>query len=181
MMKKNGLFPGVSFVLACLMSASALAAPAEKAAPASTKVEDFKGTPLDSEFTLGGMAGVGQVSDNAGFTIYGTAAKKIVHHGFVPDINNQVFLEAAVGPWLKPGSSAFIYSLHLRWDFQKDSEWTLYSITGLGGYFTGQSMGNSTVLYPRFGAGAFWRIDTGLKIRMEISHEFIGVGVSFHL
>ena len=148
-------------------------------ANASGAVEDFKGKPRDIEFTVGGLAGLGIIDSTAGFALLGTAAKKIINHGFVADINNQVFLETALGPVFAAGTTTFFYSLHLRWDFEKDQEWTFFALGGLGGDVTGDKLGNHWELFPRFGVGALWHMNPTLTLRGEISHELIALGVSF--
>lgn len=143
---------------------------------AHAETEDWKGNPDLSEFTFSLMTGAGIIDSSVGLAVAGAASKKIVRQGFVPDINNTVFIEALLGPVFVAGSAQFSYSTHLRWDFIRDEEWTFYALGGLGGYFTGQSMGNQSLLYPRFGSGVFWNISEYVTLRGELSHEFMVLG-----
>lgn len=66
--------------------------------PSFAKDKDWKGAPYPNQFTGGAMMGLGIRDSSAGFSMLGTIAAKIVPQGFIPDINNDVFLEAAGGP-----------------------------------------------------------------------------------
>jgi hypothetical protein len=148
--------------------------------------EDFKGQPNPQQFTVGAAAGLGIVDGNGGFALIGSAAKKIIDRGFAPDINNQVFVELELGTAVRSGPDSFVYGAHLRWDFEKDAEWTFFAIGGLGGNVTDQAgtIGEHWELFPRFGAGAFWRpawLPPNLSVRGELSHELTVVGVSLAL
>jgi hypothetical protein len=143
--------------------------------------EDFKGSNPAHEFTLGLTGGLGVVDSTAGFALIGSAAKKIIQHGFVPDINNQVFIELELGPMFASGTTAMVYSAHLRWDFPKDEKWTFFALGGFGGNITDSKLGDHWELFPRFGVGAFWSLKTGLALRGVISHELMVVGVMLEL
>jgi hypothetical protein len=141
--------------------------------------EDWKGDPDSSEVHLGVLSGIGILDEQIGFVLRGTASKKIVHHGFVSDLNDSVSLETEMGPLFVSGSSAFVYSLHLRWDFQKDANWTIYALGGVGGAITSAALLSRFTLLPRFGVGAFYHVNELFMIRGEISHDMIGAGVTF--
>lgn len=143
--------------------------------------EDFKGPDEPSELSLGALAGLGIIDNRAGFALLGTVSKKIVHHGFIADITNSVSIEAEVGPLFVTGATAFAFSAHLRWDFEKDEDWTFYGLGGIGGDISGAALGDRFELFPRFGAGAMWKIGQNFNLRGEISHEFMGVGIVFPL
>ena len=85
---------------------------------------------------------MGILDNHAGFALFPTVSKKIVHHGFIPDITNYVSIEIQGGPLFVSGGTAFIYSAHLRWDFDQDSQWALYGLGGLGGDITGAALGD---------------------------------------
>ncbi len=147
----------------------------------SVASEDFKGSSPAGEYTFGLIGGLGVLDSSAGFAVIGNAAKKIIHQGFVPEINNQVWVEFEAGPLFVSGSSAFIYSAHLRWDFHKDQTWTFYGLGGLGGNITGEKLGSHWELFPRFGVGAFCKVNPQITLRGELSHELFVAGVSFSL
>lgn len=175
--------------LACLFSSAvAMAAPKTKAPatlssiePGTESAEDFKGKDEPSEFGLGALAGMGILDNHVGFALLGAASKKIVHRGFISDITNSVSIEVEMGPLFVSGGTAFQYSGHLRWDFEKDAQWTFYALGGLGGDITGASLGDRFELFPRFGIGAMWKIGQNFNLRAELSHEFIGLGIIFPL
>jgi hypothetical protein len=124
--------------------------------------------------TFGAMGGIGLYDPKAAFTIIPNFAFRIVDTGFAPDISNQVFLETAVGPIFVGGQSKITYSVHLRWDFKKDEQWTIYGLGGLGG-------NSQLAIYPRFGGGAFYKVTDLLYARAEASHEYVifGAGVGW--
>jgi hypothetical protein len=143
--------------------------------------EDWKGTPDKAEFSAGMLTGLGVLDGSAGFALLATGSKKLVPQGFANDITNSVSLETELGPLFVASSSCFMYGVHLRWDFKKDEEWTLYGLGGLAGFITGSSLGNKFELFPRFGAGAMWKASEVVGFRMELSHELIAVGANFPL
>jgi hypothetical protein len=145
--------------------------------PSTASGEDYKSVHPENNFTFGGSAGMGIVDTHAGFTLIGNIAAKVVKDGFIPDIVNPVFLEAEFGPTFVSGATFWQYSTHLRWDFVKDAKWTLFALGGFGGNFGSNMYGNRVALYPRFGVGAFYALDT-IDLRFEFSHEMITVGAS---
>lgn len=161
---------GVSFVLGSFTSL----------ASADTS-QAFRGEPPHSRGTWGLISGLGTVDSTLGLAVIGTAAKNILQKGFVPEINNQVFVEAELGPLLTGHGSALAYSGHLRWDFHMNQEWTFFGLGGLGGLISGDQLGNKWQLFPRFGVGTFWRFKSEWALRAEISHELIVAGLSFPL
>ena len=136
--------------------------------------EDWKGKPEDSVLSLGALTGVGLVDQGSGLALFGTVSKKIVNHGFIPEITDSVSVECALGPVFLSVGSAMIYSVHLRWDFEKDQNWTLYALGGLGG----NVLSGRSELYPRFGIGAFYKMSGPLNGRVELSHEAILLGLN---
>ena len=140
--------------------------------------EDWKGVPEESVLSLGGLAGLGIIDELSGFTMLGTLSKKIVNHGFAPDITNSVSVEVEFGPVLLAVGTALAYSFHLRWDFEKDKDWTLYALGGVGGNVLNVTSRNRGEVYPRFGIGAFYKMSGPLNARVELSHELIGVGIN---
>lgn len=141
--------------------------------------EDWKGKPENSEISLGALTGAAVVDSHVGLGLLGTASKKILHDGFVPNVTNSVSIEAELGPMFYAGNTIFWYSAHLRWDFQKNTDWIIYALGGLGGNVTPDSLGGHFELYPRFGLGAILLLAGPLGLRAEVSHEFIGAGVIF--
>lgn len=143
--------------------------------------EDWKGSPSEKEFSFGLQGGLGIWDGAPGVGVAGSVGKKILNQGFVPEINNQVFVETQFGPLYVKSHFTFMYGIHLRWDFQKDERWALFALGGLGGNITTAALGSRWDFYPRFGIGAFLNIDQRFRIRFEVSHEFTSVGAVFLL
>ena len=143
--------------------------------------ENWHGKPYDNLFDVGGMTGMGILDGRVGYEVRGSVAVKVAHHGFFPDINNQLFLELQPGILFISGSTAFTYSLHLRWDFNMNEDWSFYAVGGFGGDITGHTLGDRVELYPRLGIGARWNVYANFGFRFEFSHEFTGIGVAVPL
>ncbi len=164
---------GFSFVISGLVSAL-LMLPA-----VSASAEDWKGSPSAREFTVGFMTGLGVVEPKYGFALLGNAAKKIANEGFIPDFNDQVFIEAELGTIFADGQRPFFYSLHLRWDFQQNDQWIFFAMGGLAGQITGAHFGDRAMVFPRIGGGLLYYLNQNFSLRAEVSHEVTGVGLSF--
>jgi len=140
--------------------------------------EDWKGKPDEKEVSFGGLTGMGIVNSAVGYAVLGTISKKIVRHGFAPDINDSVSIEAEVGPVFMSVGTALAYSTHLRWDFNKDPNWTFYGLGGVGGHVISLGLLNRFQLNPRFGIGAFWKITALIHVRAELSHDLVALGIN---
>ncbi len=155
------------------------------AEPYGAGYEDWKWPLAEHEWTAAVIPGVGIINNSAGFALQGAIAKKIMHQGFAPDINNQVFVEVQAGPYTTGGGSALLFSTHLRWDFTLNGDWAFYALGGLGGNVTSERLGDQFQLLPRFGVGGILDIErqTGVPIgiRGELSRELIGIGVQFRI
>ncbi|MEZ4751290.1 MAG: hypothetical protein R3B54_11930 [Bdellovibrionota bacterium] len=134
--------------------------------------EEWKGKPLPTNMSFAAMAGAGVIGGTVGFGLTGAIAFKIAHEGFIPDINDQVFLEFQGGPLFLSPSAAATYGLFLRWDFHKNEDFSLYSLGGFGGTI------NPTRVYPRVALGLIYRLSGDFALRAELSHEFIGAGLA---
>jgi len=167
------------FALCLLFSSPLFAAESKAPPPASQPNETWKGPAPENHFTVGGMGGMAIVGNSVGGVILGSVATKIVNRGFVPDINNQVFIEFQAGPIFLSNFTVLGTSLHLRWDFHKDDDLTLYGLGGMGALLLGSNDFPSE-FYPRFGAGVIWHL-VAFDIRAEVSHEWITAGVQFNL
>lgn len=171
-------------LLCALLSAVSAQAASSSHAAASPKAietdssEDWKGQPDSSEVHLGALTGLAILDFTTGFALLGTASKKIIHHGFINEINDSVSIETELGPVFTQSTAIFSYSLHLRWDFEMNEKWTFYALGGLGGYITGSTFNNSFAMFPRFGLGTFFRVSDLILIRGEISHELVAAGVT---
>lgn len=176
-MKKNILVTFLAFVSFSFLAA-AHAAPVEKVSTTIGSGEDYQTYVPDHRFTLGVSGGFGLVDTSGGFALIGHAATRIAKDGFIPDIVNPVFLEVGFGPLFTSGTTVWMYSLHMRWDFVKNSNWTWFAIGGFGGNITNEEFGDRVAFHPRFGVGAFYETEF-LTYRADFSHELITVGVSY--
>ncbi len=181
---------GLALILSLVLAqGSAWAAPKGNASHQIVKVlsaaepevssEPWKGPSEPYAFTASFMAGYAPVVDSGGFILLPSIARKLVDRGFVPDINNSVYIELAMGPVFKSGDDAFAYSAHLRWDFTKDLDWTFYAVGGFGGLVVNYPGSSSHLFYPRFGLGAMLHFTDQLAARAEVSHEWTTAGVVF--
>lgn len=136
-------------------------------------VEDWKGATPAGKMEIGALTGLGLEGGSASFQLLGAASLRVSDDGFIPDINDQVSAEAELGAAFA-SDTRFLYSVHMRWDFVKDSSLTPFALAGLSG-----SAGESVVLAPRFGVGAFWTLASGWTLRAEISRDITVAGVAF--
>lgn len=173
-MKKLHLFARAFFVTSLVLSFTAIQ-PARAA-----ETEDFKGESPTIEVDFGLLGGLGWYGGAAGFALLGTVSKKLINRGFVPDLNDQVYLEAEVGPLFMSGATPIFYSAHLRWDFIRNDIWTPYALGGLSGT-VGGGLGADWFIKPRLGVGTFWNVSPALTLRAEVSGEALALGVSFAL
>lgn len=147
-------------------------------------VEDWKGPTAPHTIQLGAMSGLGLVGAQAGLALIANASKRVVERGFVPDLNDSVWFEVQAG-WILfiPGGNPFSYSAHLRWDFIKDDQWTLFGIGGFGGMIQPSSFGSSYWFYPRTAIGAAMSLTahSPMQLRFELSQNWTTVGISWLL
>ena len=148
------------------------------AVPPASAAEDYKTVKSTSAFTLGIASGFGLVDSYGGLAVVPSVSARIVENGFIPEIVNPVFIELQFGPLFTGGGTIWMHSTHLRWDFIKDSQWTLFALGGIAGNFMDNRLGNRSEFYPRFGVGVFYQLTDILAIRADFSHELITVGVS---
>jgi hypothetical protein len=146
---------------------------------ANAFAEDWKGPTNPNTFDFSALAGLGIFDSKAGFALVGAAAYKIQPEGFIPEISDEALIELEAGPLFLSGGTAFVWSSHLRWDFNKDPELSFYAIGGLGGLASGSDLGSAFRVFPRFGVGTIWNASAQVTVRGEVSHELVVAGVSF--
>jgi hypothetical protein len=168
-----------TLALTLLMINTAQAAVGTVIKAADTAAEDYKTFNPNHTVTLGVAGGLGLIDTTEGFTLIGSAGVRLVPDGFIPDIVNPVFLELQFGPMFARGSTLWMYSTHLRWDFVKDNTWTLFALGGFGGNISDNVvLGDRVAFHPRFGIGAFYDIGV-IVMRFDFSHELVTAGVSY--
>jgi opacity protein-like surface antigen len=147
----------------------------------SGSTEDWKVPGLPPLYHFGAMTGLGVVDSTGGLAVLGTASATVLDKGFVPGVSNSVAVEIEMGPVFAAGATAFWYSVHMRWDFRMDQDWTFYALGGLAGNDTPSSLGGHFEIWPRVGLGTIYAITPVVSLRAEVSHEFMGAGVCFPL
>jgi hypothetical protein len=143
--------------------------------------DDWKQTNLPPLYHFGAMTGLGVIDSYGGFALLGTASMTVMDHGFIPEVSDSVAAEVEMGPVFTSGHTAYWYSVHMRWDFRKDSDWTFYALGGLAGNDTPADLGGHFEIWPRIGLGTIWKVTPTVSMRAELSHEFTGLGVVFPL
>jgi hypothetical protein len=179
--KSSGAVAAKPVQKAPVQSQSYNASPTNSVSTFGNSDADWKTPGLPPLYNFGVMSGLGVIDSYGGVAILGTASLTVLDRGFVPDISNSVATEIEAGPMITSGHGAFWYSLHMRWDFQKDNDWTFYALAGLAGNGTPSSLGGHFEIWPRFGAGAIYKLTSFVSVRGEISHEFTGIGISVPL
>ncbi len=159
-LKKISSFVSVLWAMNVILSSACL------------RAEDWKEPSRSGDFNFGALTGFSLNSGRSGWSVVGTAARKILPHGFVPDITNPVWIEAELGPVFTGGNVGLSYAAQLRWDFEKDKAWTFYAVGGLGGSSLGE-------FYPRFGVGALWTTNPQFQWRAELTSNLVAVGLNF--
>jgi hypothetical protein len=150
---------------------------------APAQAEEWKGTPPEGAFSFGLLGGIAPLNSLGGVPLVGHIAAKIVPLGFIPDINNQVWIEAAAGVHIAflGAFTSGLFSTHLRWDFVLSDEWTFFAVGGFGGAVVSTSAGSSFTFHPRFGVGSIYYFVPQFGIRFELSHEWTAVGLQVRL
>jgi hypothetical protein len=143
--------------------------------------EDWIGDPAMYEWSGGLLSGLGEHDGAIGWSSRASLGWLIKYDGLIPEINDQLVGEIGLGPLVFEDGVGLSYTLHVRWDFHKDANWTFYSLGGLGGRITPEALGNAWRLYPRLGVGAFFKLTSDWWIRAELSHDFLAVGATFQL
>lgn len=69
--------------------------------------DNWKGPLSEKRVQFSALMGLGDVNGLASFSVLGGAAMKVLHQGFAPDINNQVYAEVYLGPSFLRSESAF--------------------------------------------------------------------------
>lgn len=162
-----------------LFPSSTLFSAARKPAAPFEGEEPWKGSPYPERFSLAISGGLGSLGGTNGFSLLGAVSYSILHKGFIDDINDQVQLEAQVGPYFQSGVTNYFYSIHMRWDLHKDYQWSFFAIGGLAGVSESSGFGNS--IHLRFGTGIYWHLFEKFSFRLDVSREFLGLGASLAL
>ncbi|MCM0606373.1 MAG: hypothetical protein KA715_09815 [Xanthomonadaceae bacterium] len=140
--------------------------------------EDWKDATPPQSVQVGGMVGLGLVGNQAGMSLIAQAAKRVIDRGFVPDLNDSVWFEVQAG-WILfiPSGNPFGYSAHLRWDFIKDDQWSLYGLAGFGGL----TNTGAALFFPRTAIGAAMSLTSKspMQLRFELSQSWTATGISW--
>ncbi len=187
--KSSRLLPMFSILAVLIISIRALSVSPAYAADENystiqtankVSAEDWKGAERPYNLTASAiLLGGGLIDSALGWPVALGLSYRFMPEGWLEDINDSVSMEFVGGTLMVKGSDPFIYSLHFRWDFIKDSAWTFFALGGLGGAKTGDGYGNNFRIHPRLGVGTFFFVRENIAARAEISHELFALGASF--
>lgn len=143
--------------------------------------EAWKGEPSASNVQLSLQGGVDGYRTNNGFAFLGGAAFKAIPNGLLDDVNEVGFFEVQLGHTFLDGGDPWPYSVHFRWDFQRNIDWTFYALGGLGGHFGDvHAFDADWAVHPRFGIGTLWSpFVENMSIRAEVAADRATAGVQF--
>lgn len=104
----------------------------------------------------------------------------LAYPGFIPMLNNAVFIEGEV---FVASEHIFVAPL-LRWDFNLHPQWTVYGESGIEANIRtgGSNDGGNQGARLDFGAGAIWRLPSKeffLRGEVDIAHGAVRVGPMF--
>lgn len=143
--------------------------------------EAWLGTPREASWNLGFQAAGVEIKSKSHFAPILTISKKISDKGFLPVVNNQLFMEAAGGPVVNISGSAFYSTFNMRWDIEKSKCFTPYAVLGLSASYLKQGNETSiTIQLARTGLGLFWRpfsIPVGLRVEAGTSLSSLGLTI----
>ena len=163
-----------------ILPATSGGVPTPKAVRASIgmlpSVEEWKGKSPSQHYSAGFLGGVSvNGASNFGGVFVGHLGLLLVERGFIGgEINDQVVVEVEAGPELFSRVTALGVSTHLRWDFHRNEDFTVY---GLGGVSFHVAPGFNQI-HPRFGAGAIWHFEW-FGVRAEFSERWFLGGAHF--
>ncbi len=136
------------------------------------QAEEWKNPSQSLPFLVSFLAGLGFVGSNAGSSFLLNGSYQFLPEGFIPGIADALALEGGLGVYA-PTTTRLLYGLQLRWDFEKNADWTFYAVGGVGG-----ARPFSLALAPQFGVGGFWKAWRSAQVRFEVSSRMLGAGVS---
>lgn len=154
----------VAFLAFVSLQANAWANPYIRT-PGGTQAHDFSAAPM-----------VG-ISGHHGIEIGAKGDFLLVNPGFIPMLNNSVYLEGSVFLAARHG---FFVAPALRWDFHIHPQWTVYGAGGIEANLNGEEHDDDASIL--FAAGALWRIPgKGFLLRGEVdaAHGAARVGPVF--
>lgn len=151
----------------------------------ATATENWKGKPPPGQWMLGGTLGPAIYGSDVRMSFLGSAAVLIKEQGLLDDVNDQLWFEGQAGMIFLPGSNPLRFNAHLRWDFHKDLDVTLFATGGVGMILSGVGVDKLGItrsydflINPRFGLGMFWHIFSPLSMRLELTHDYLGAGLA---
>ena len=83
--------------------------------------EPWKGTTKSSPIEVGTLMGLSLYGTDTNWSVLGTGAYLLVPEGWIPDVDERVWVEGEFGPTFFSRSAStqtgMQWSTHLRWDF----------------------------------------------------------------
>ena len=142
--------------------------------------DGWNGTESRGGFSFATLPGIGFFEGQTGLLFAASLGARISDEGLIPEVNDEVFVEATLGPAVLSLGKVLLMSVHARWNFHHQSQWGLYGLGGIGAVAGGPRLGNFFRVYPRFGVGGEVAVTEGLYLRTELSHELLVTGFSYH-
>lgn len=135
------------------------------------------GTTRPAETSAAPMIGL---SAHHGLEVGGKVDFQLANPGFIPILNNTVFIEG--GLFVAQRNGLFV-SPALRWDFHIHPQWTMFGVGGLEANLNADDEDEDVAL--QIAAGAIWRMpgNKGYFIRGEVdaAHAAARIGPVFPL
>lgn len=161
----TGSWPRLLWALAALVTT-----PVAEAGPYVTQSGLTRPAPTSITPMLG-------ISGRYGLEVGAKVDFLVANPGFIPHLNNSVFVEGAVfaatdgGPFIAP---------ELRWEFHLHPQWTVYGEAGIEANLGAGDDDPSATLLPA--AGGVWRIpgkSFTLRGEVDLAHGAVRAGPSF--
>ena len=185
-----------ALLVSCLLASVVAVAPARAQTPPEFIVQDpAKHTRPQ---TLDAVASLGAFFGYAHFGVGGWYGLPLLHDGFVPELNDALYLEA--GAMFEGYSGKAICSYSgiaatpmggARWSVYLTPEWTVFATGKLGFSFASASVdcGNGLVgkgspmsgLAGNVGLGAYWKFSDAFAARFELGYYGLSAGAGIEL
>ena len=151
----------------------------------NTSEEAWKGPANETHSYVGLLAGFGMMKNSLVMPTRVLYGYKVLNRGFVPDINNQVHLEAAMGPvfLLDSDETAWSGSVGARWSFFYSPSVVYYALGGLKLQFINDKLKktapdwlNTISVSPSLGIGAAYEAARNFWLRAEYGYDLFSLG-----
>lgn len=148
--------------------------------------EAFKGSPMPQNMDAAVGIGFGFFDS---FGLQSRAGYRLLEEGFIPDLNDALFVEAGLGLTMYGSQknysnvTGFHLASQIRWDFNYNQDWVIFSTLGFGYNFVSNVNRNKDMAgggpFPTIGAGVMYNIEKNWLARFDLSYQFLGVGMGY--